>query len=161
MAIPTLLRSQDIAALPGEHKTHFLNNNAQRLNKSLGDASGLTGLGVHLIEVQPGFDTTEYHAHYYEDECVYVLEGQALARVGNEETTLQAGDFIAYPAGGEPHSLHNNGNGVLRCLVIGQRLDHDVADYPDKHQRIFRQRGMPWSLVDIDALTYPRGKPDK
>ncbi|SDZ13910.1 hypothetical protein SAMN05444004_106188 [Jannaschia faecimaris] len=51
---PYLLRAADIAAMQGLAKTHFLNPRARRINKSLGDATGLTGLGIHLIEVAPG-----------------------------------------------------------------------------------------------------------
>ncbi|MEM7710776.1 MAG: cupin, partial [Pseudomonadota bacterium] len=54
MADGPLLRAAEIAAMAGLAKTHFLNPQAKRLNKSLGDAVGLTGLGIHLIEVQPG-----------------------------------------------------------------------------------------------------------
>ncbi len=53
-----LVSAEEIAALPGLAKTHFLNPNAQRVNKSLGDLTGLTGIGFHIIEVQPGRETT-------------------------------------------------------------------------------------------------------
>jgi hypothetical protein len=38
---------------------------------------------------------------------------------------------------------------------VGQRLDHDVADYPDKGKRIFRNPGLEWNLVDLDAIEKP------
>ena len=68
-----LLKAADIEEMAGERKVHFLNSNAVRINKSLGDAVGLNHIGVHIINVEPGKDTTEYHKHYYEEECVYVL----------------------------------------------------------------------------------------
>ena len=68
-----LVKAAEIAAMEGLAKTHFLNPNARRINKSLGDLTGLTGLGFHLIEVEPGCETTEHHLHHQEDECVYVL----------------------------------------------------------------------------------------
>lgn len=46
----------EIEQFAGASKTHFLNENTQ--NKSLGDLTGLTGLGFHLIEVQPGYEST-------------------------------------------------------------------------------------------------------
>ena len=72
----------EIAGMAGLAKTHFLNPNARRLNKSLGDLTGSTGFGFHLIEVEPGCETTEHHVHHHEDECVYVLKGAATAMVG-------------------------------------------------------------------------------
>ena len=54
-----LLTADEIDAMEGLHKAHFLNPGARRVNKSLGDATGLTGLGIHIIEVEPGMETTE------------------------------------------------------------------------------------------------------
>lgn len=65
-----LVTASQIAAMEGLNKTHFLNANAKRVNKSLGDLTGLTGIGVHMIEVEPGHETTEHHVHHHEDECV-------------------------------------------------------------------------------------------
>lgn len=147
-----LLKKSGIEALPGTAKTHFLNENAQRINRSLGDLVGLTGFGFHLIEVAPGFDTTEYHVHHFEDECVYVLSGTATAIIGDESFEISAGDFIGYRKGGLAHSITNTGQEILRCIVVGERLAHDVADYPRKAQRIYRNDGQPWELVDHDQI---------
>ncbi|WP_238937475.1 hypothetical protein [Pseudoalteromonas sp. S16_S37] len=65
-----LITHEEIDALPSISKTHFLNDNAQRTNKSLGDFTGLSGFGFHIIEVEPGRASTEFHKHYHEDECV-------------------------------------------------------------------------------------------
>ena len=50
----SVLTKQEIDQFEGVEKTHFLNSNAQRRNKSLGDLAGLTGIGFHLIEIDPG-----------------------------------------------------------------------------------------------------------
>ena len=150
-----IITAEEIAAMDGLAKTHFQNPNAQRINKSLGDYTGLTGLGFHIIEVQPGFETTEYHVHYHEDECIYVLSGTATATIGDADYPIKAGDFIGYRAGGLGHTIVNTGTEPFRCIVVGQRLDHDVADYSRKQERIFRNKGLPWTLAPIDALTTP------
>lgn len=152
-----LVSKEEIEELEGLSKTHFLNENAVRVNKSLGDLTGLTGLGFHIIEVQPGAESTEFHRHYHEDECVYVLEGTAEAVIGDKTYAVKAGDFIGYRAGGEAHTLRNNSTSVLKCIVVGQRLDHDVGDYPNQKKRIYRQKDMPWNLVDIDNIQEPTG----
>ncbi|WP_283966174.1 cupin domain-containing protein [Tritonibacter sp. AK171] len=150
-----LVPAAEIAAMEGLAKTHFLNPDAQRINKSLGDLAGLTGIGVHLIEVAPGHDTAEHHVHHHEDECVYVLEGTATAYIGDREYQIAPGDFIGYRKGGLAHSIRNTGSETFRCLVIGQRLAHDVADYPHKAKRIYRNTGLAWNLVDHDAIAEP------
>lgn len=156
-----LIKRADIAAMEGVDKTHFLNPNARRINKSLGDATGLTGLGFHIIEVEPGQDTTEHHVHFYEDECVYVLAGRATAYHGEEAVEIEAGDFLGYRKGGLAHSITNTGDEVLRCIVVGERLAHDVADYTRLDKRIYRNAGMDWNLVDRGAIVTPGGNVGK
>ena len=151
-----LIRKAEIEAMEGLAKTHFLNPNAKRINKSLGDATGLSGLGVHLIEVAPGHESTEMHRHHHEDECVFVLSGTGTAFIGEDRFVIAAGDFIGYRAGGEAHRLVADGDEPLRCLVIGQRLDHDVGDYPDLGKRLYRNRGLPWDLVDVERIEHPQ-----
>ena len=150
-----IVSAKDIAQMPGLDKTHFLNPNAKRVNKSLGDLTGLTGLGFHIIEVASGDETTEHHVHHFEDECVFVLAGQATAIIGEDSFAIKAGDFIGYRAGGLAHSIINTGTETLRLIVVGERLDHDVADYTNKEKRIYRNAGMKWDLVDHDAITSP------
>ena len=122
---------------------------------SLGDATGLTGLGIHMIEVAPGRETTEFHVHHHEDEAVYVLAGRATATIGEDDHPIGPGDFIGYRAGGLAHTIVNTGDAVLRLLVVGQRLPHDVGDYPRQGKRIYRQAGLAADLVDHAALEHP------
>lgn len=151
-----LVTRAQIAAMPGLRKAHFLNANAVRVNKSLGDLTGLTGIGFHLIEVAPGHETTEHHLHHHEDECVFILSGQATAWIGKSSHPVQAGDFLGYRKGGLAHSIHNTGTEPLVCLVAGQRLAHDVGDYPRLGKRIYRNAGMAWNLVDHASITEPK-----
>lgn len=148
-----LITAAQIAAMDGEQKTHFLNDNAKRQVKSLGDETGLTGLGFHIVTVEPGYETTEHHLHYHEDECVYVLDGTATAYIGEDTHQIGPGDFIGYRKGGHPHSIKNTGDTLFRFIVIGQRLPHDVADYTRQDKRIFRNDGLTWNLVDHDHMT--------
>ena len=150
-----LIRANEIAAMEGLKKTHFLNPKAQRINKSLGDMTGLTGMGFHIIEVEPGAETTEYHLHHFEDECIFVLAGTATAVSGEDEHQIGPGDFIGYRKGGLAHTILNTGDEVLRMIVAGQRLAHDVGDYPRKAKRIYRNAGMDWDLVDLDQIEHP------
>jgi len=150
-----VIKSSEIDAMEGLFKQHFLNANAQRVNKSLGDLTGIKGFGFHIVELSPGSESTEYHVHYYEDECVYILSGSGIVTIGGEDISVAAGDFIGYRAGGKAHTMVNTGETVLKCIVVGQRLDHDVADYPRKNKRIYRNIGQPWDLVDLDELDHP------
>jgi uncharacterized cupin superfamily protein len=155
LSVRYVITKEEIDAFDGVDKIHFLNPGARRRNKSLGDLAGLSNLGFHLIEVQPGYSSTEVHVHWFEDECIYVLEGEALATIGSEVHRVRAGDFIGCPAGGPAHKLENPGPGLLRCLVAGARLAQDVVDYPLLGKRLYRNAGHPWNVVDFGAIAEP------
>ena len=95
-----LVTCTEIAKMDGKNKVHFLNPQARRRNKSLGDAVGLVALGVHLTEIPIGATTSEFHCHLYEEECLFILEGTGVARIGDAVYQVEAGDFIGYPAWG-------------------------------------------------------------
>jgi uncharacterized cupin superfamily protein len=135
------LSATEISAIDGVRKVHFLNPLAIRINKSLGDAVGLKSLGVHLISVEPGHFSTELHAHHYEEECIYVLSGQGTVTLGEDRKKIGPGDFIGCPTNGVAHQMLNDGSTPLVCLVIGQRLQQDVTDYPRKRKRLYRNSG--------------------
>ncbi|MBF0289035.1 MAG: cupin domain-containing protein [SAR324 cluster bacterium] len=150
-----ILSKKEIEEFEGIKKTHYLNSNAQRVNKSLGDLTGLTGFGFHIVEIEPNFESTEYHVHHFEDECVYILEGEATVTIGKDKYKVYPGDFIGYRAGGKAHTMYNDGKQTLRCIVVGQRLAHDVGDYPNLNKRLYRNEGMDWDMVDMEALSHP------
>jgi uncharacterized cupin superfamily protein len=150
-----IVKKSEIESMDGLFKQHFLNSNAQRVNKSLGDLVGIDGFGFHIIEVPPGRDSTEFHVHYHEDECTYVLAGEGIVTLGEEEFPISEGDFIGYRSGGLPHGMKNTGDKPLKCIVVGERKDHDVGDYPRLKKRIFRNKGLAWNLVDIDSIEEP------
>lgn len=144
-----IIRKQTIAALTGQKKTHFLNPNAKRVDKSLGDLTGLNGIGFHIIEIKPGHESSEYHRHLYEEECIYILQGEATVRIGDHERKVSTGDFIGFRAGGMAHNILNDGQIMLKCIVAGQRLAHDILDYPEKAKRLYREHGQSVNLVNI------------
>lgn len=63
--------------------------------------------------LKPG-KVIESHTDPYE-EIYYLLQGQGVMRVGNEEEKVNAGDAIWLPYG-VPHSLVNDGN--EDCVIL-------------------------------------------
>ena len=113
-----IIRKDEILKINGKKNIHFLNPNAVRIDKSLGDLVGLEGIGFHIIEVPMGKESTEYHAHQFENECVYILHGEAEVIIGEESFQVSEGDFIAYPAKGLAHTMKNIGDDTLREGLI-------------------------------------------
>jgi uncharacterized cupin superfamily protein len=150
----TIVKHDEIEAMEGLSKTHFLNENAKRINKSLGDLAGLQKIGFHIIEVGPGHESTEHHVHLAEEECAYILSGTGVVTIDKTDHEVGPGDFIAYPAGGAAHSMRNAGAEMLRCIVVGQRLANDIVDYPRLSKRLYRHEGGN-DLVDLGSIGAP------
>ncbi len=55
---------------------------------------------------------------------------------------------MSFPRNSVAHALHNDVAAPLTCLVIGQRLEQDVGDYPRQRKRLYRQ----WNLVDMEHI---------
>lgn len=151
------LAADAIDDMPGQEKTHFLNENARRKEKSLAALTGLSEIDFCLVEVDPGDETTEHHKHYHEEECLYILEGTGTARIGAESREVNAGDFVGFRKGGLAHSLKNTGEETLRCIIVSQRNNHDVSDYPRRGKRLFRNKDLTWNLVDLAVIDRPFG----
>ncbi len=43
--------------------------------------------------------------------------------------------------------MKNTDDTPLVCIVVGQRLAHDVGDYPDKGKHIYRNAGLRWDVA--------------
>ena len=110
----------------------FRSRMGDRRKRRLGDACGLTKIGVNLVTLAPGAQSALRHWHTLADEFVYVLEGEVTLVSAAGEQVLRAGICAGYPAGSrDAHHLVNRGNGPARYLEIGSRIQGDNAFYPD------------------------------
>ena len=152
MTKPVLLKAADVQALPEERRPHPLDASLVRHTRSLGDATGLSTLGVHLVRLEQGGTSSVYHAHQHDEEWVYVLSGRAIAEIGGQKHEVEAGDFMGFVAGSQPHNLHNPNAEDFVYLVGGNRLPFDVCDYPRIGKRRYRIDGKN-VYVDADVLS--------
>ena len=76
----------------------FKSRMGDRAKRRLGDACGLTKLGVNLVTLGPGGQSALRHWHTLEDEFVYVLEGEVHLVTSSGEQVLKAGRCAGYPA---------------------------------------------------------------
>ena len=104
-----------------------------REKRALGDAFGLTRVGVSLTTLLPGKESSMRHFHTREDELVYLLEGEVVLRTDAGETVLTAGMCAGFPAGArDGHQLVNRSDRPARYLEISNRDPGDIAEYPDE-----------------------------
>ena len=103
-----------------------------REKRAIGDAFGLTKVGVNLTTLMPGVESSMRHFHTREDELIYVVEGEVVLRTDEGETTLGPGMCAGFPAGSRNgHQLINRSDRPARYLEISNRDPEDTAEYPD------------------------------
>ena len=149
---PALHTAAQIRRMKEDKFVHFLNPGAIRYTKSLGDAAGLQTLGVHLVRLKTGDDSTEYHFHHQDEEWVYILNGSGIAEIGGKKSKIGAGDFMGFTAPSLPHAMRNPHKTDLVYLVGGNRWPLDVCDYPRIKKRRYRMNGDN-TYLDLAALT--------
>lgn len=151
-----LLRADEISALPEIAHVHQFNDRAVRQTRSLGDLLGLTSLGIHLVRLQPGAESTQFHFHQVDEEFVYILSGRAIAEIGDNEYEVGTGDFMAFARQSLPHAMRNTFDEDLVYLMGGNRSPIDICDYPRINRRMYRVDGRK-EYVDLENLHPVKG----
>ena len=136
-----LLRRSAIEAMPETATQHQFNDNAIRHSRSLASNTGMQRIGIHLVRIEPGQDSTTHHYHDADEEFIYILSGRGRARIGDEEFEVAAGDFMGFPAPSPPHSMHNPYAEDLTYLMGGERWATDVVHYPDLKRSLIKSGG--------------------
>ncbi len=136
-----LLTAAAIATMEEIRRVHVLNKRAIRHGKSLGDAVGMTDMGIHLVRIAPGDESTEYHTHYCDEEFVYILSGHGIAEIGARKTKVGPGDFMGFTVKSLPHGLKNPYKEDLVYLMGGTRKAIDISEYPRSRKRAYKFDG--------------------
>ncbi len=136
-----LLRRADIEALPETLTQHQFNDNAIRYSRALATTTGMTRIGIHIVRIESGHDSTTHHYHDADEEFIYILSGRGQARIGDEQFEVEAGDFMGFPAPSEAHSLHNPYAEDLVYLMGGERWATDIVHYPDIKRSMIKANG--------------------
>jgi quercetin dioxygenase-like cupin family protein len=71
---------------------------------------------------EPG-QSTPMHSHPREEEAIFVLEGTAHLRIGEEEVVLRAGSMVKFP-NDVPHDVRNQG--PERCVIVFVKVNPKV-----------------------------------
>ena len=103
-----------------------------REKRALGEALGLTALGINLTTLPPGKESSMRHHHTHEDEFVFVLVGEVVLRTDEGEQRLTAGTCAGFPAGtANGHQVVNRSDRPARYLEVSNQDPRDHASYPD------------------------------
>jgi uncharacterized cupin superfamily protein len=126
---PKSLSAINTSGYPEPYRSRVLPRDKRRL----GDALGLTKIGVNFTTLPPGKESAMRHWHTHEDELVYVLEGEVVLRTDAGEQVLRAGTCAGFPAGApDGHQLVNRSARPAVYLEISNRAaEEDAAHYSD------------------------------
>jgi uncharacterized cupin superfamily protein len=147
---PCLLSAAEIEAMEERRHVHQFNADAVRMTRSPGDLLGLQRLGLHLVRLTPGHDSTTFHCHEQDEEFLYILSGRGIAEIGEDRHEVGAGDLMAFPAGSPGHMLRNPYDEDLVYLMGGERNALDVVRYPRDGRTLFKYHGHRRAAHDGD-----------
>jgi uncharacterized cupin superfamily protein len=134
---PVLIRASD---RPPELEFHHPLNGASEIRGwQLSRLTGLTRSALNLFRVPPGRESFVPHAHTAEEEWIYVLSGRGLARIGDAEIEVVAGDFMGFATPSVVHHLRNPFAADLVYLCGGEIRAAEIADYPEQGMLLVRQ----------------------
>ena len=128
----------------------FKSRMGNRTKRRLAAACGMKNLGVNLVTLHPGGQSSVRHWHTLEDEFVYVLEGEVVLVTNGGEQTLRAGQCAGYPAGSkDAHHFINRSKMPAKYLEMGTNVPGDTAFYPDDDLFIrWNEDGMEYTRKD-------------
>jgi uncharacterized cupin superfamily protein len=125
-----LIKADVIKAMAPIRRQHQFNENAIRVTRALSDVVGMERIGIHLVRLEPGRESTQFHYHDADEEFLYVLQGCGIAEIGDDEFEVGPGDFMGFVAPSKPHSMRNPFKTDLVYLMGGERNSSDVVHYP-------------------------------
>lgn len=103
-----------------------------REKRRLGDALGLTKLGINRTTLPAGKESSMRHWHSHEDEFVFMLEGEVVLRTNAGEQVLRAGQCAGFPAGVQDgHQFINRSDRPAIYLEVSNRDPEDGAQYSE------------------------------
>jgi len=129
---PMTLAPRTSSGYPEPYRSRVL----PREKRALGDACGLTKIGINLTTLPPGKESSMRHWHTHEEEFIYVLSGEVVLVTDMGEQVLKAGTCAGFPVSadgktGDGHQLVNRGSEQAVYLEISNREKADQAYYPD------------------------------
>jgi uncharacterized cupin superfamily protein len=129
---PMTLAPRTSSGYPEPYRSRVL----PREKRALGDACGLSKIGINLTTLPAGKESSMRHWHTHEEEFIYVLSGEVVLVTDIGEQVLKAGMCAGFPASadgktGDGHQLVNRTSEPAVYLEISNRDKADGAFYPD------------------------------
>lgn len=137
----------DLASVPLRRRlvypAPFREETAGYIGQRVGDAAGLTKMGVNRVVLPPQARTALRHWHEVDDEFVIVISGEVVLVEDEGETVLRAGDCAGFKAGvPNGHAIINRSDDEAVLFEIGTRDSEETGHYPDADLRYEKRDGI-------------------
>ena len=136
-----LVRTSDLDWADGAHLQHPMQDDAEVYWVNLSERAGMTRAHLNVARIPPGKAAFPLHSHAMQEEFVFILSGMGVARVGEREFEVGAGDYLGFPTDGTPHDIRNTSDEDMICLMGGERSITEVATFPELGKIAVQSRG--------------------
>jgi uncharacterized cupin superfamily protein len=138
---PMSLQPRTSSAYPEPYRSRVL----PREKRQLGDALGLSKIGINHTTLPPGKESSMRHWHTHEEEFIFVLSGEVVLRTDAGEQVLTSGMCAGFPLGTtDGHQLVNRGTEPAVYLEVSNRDPLDEGSYSDVDLR--------WNAADARGM---------
>ena len=126
---PRIVRTRSLGKNEAMRIRHPLNPEpTEMFIHMISAGAGLERQIVSIVRLPPGKESFLSHAHTFQEEFVFILEGQGEAIFGDETHSVGPGDFVGYPCDGVAHQLRNTSDADL--VLSGGRGAHTIRSRP-------------------------------
>lgn len=147
-----IVRTSSLDPEQAMHVRHPYNPRSEIFMTRLSDPAGLSHLGVSLARIPPGKESFALHVHTLQEEWIYVLSGQGVVRLDEEEFPVGPGDFVGFPPRGPAHVVCNTSDADLVFLQGGDRRPGDRGHFPELGKVGYHHDDGHMALIDEDAV---------
>jgi len=125
------IKQKKAAELQGQHKN--LHPGYEFTRRSFLPQGEAMQCAVAIYEIPPGKSAYPYHYHIKNEEVYYILSGTGLLKTPEGDKSVQAGEFLYFPANENgAHKLTNiSATEPLTYIDFDTQNDLEVAIYPD------------------------------
>ena len=138
---PMTLEPRTGSGYPEPYRSRVL----PREKRPVGDALGLSKIGINYTTLPPGKESSMRHWHTHEEEFIYVLSGEVVLRTDGGEQVLTAGMCAGFALGTtDGHQLVNRSAAPAVYLEVSNRDPLDEAHYSEADLR--------WNAADARGV---------
>jgi len=131
-----LVRTRALRHEDAAHIKHPKNPASEIFVHRLSDHAGMKRLHMNIARIPPGKESYLPHSHTFQEEWVFVVEGDGTAVIDGKDVAIGAGDYLGFPTDGTTHHLKNTGNADLVVLQGGERTPREIGRFPTINQTV-------------------------